>query len=244
MTPIFKSFIDVSNEFRKSNASKQSVEKLYDLCYELEKTERNREEDFILCNIYTLLGFHRSAYEIFKTIADKSNPKDVSKLYVWEQKANSHENNFIIKDLRKFQTRKKQNKLRLKDFIPSGEENTFLLKKDEIIIFNKVVDTSDFSVFIHKNHNFQENFDQISEYLLWLSDCKTELIAFFNQKMKPDILVDNSWYDSLDVYCALVGIDDKRNLFTEISMGDTLSPDHILEVEIENYSFISIELNG
>lgn len=244
MTPIFKTYVEVSNEFRKSNASEQSVEKLYDLCYELEKATRNREEDFILCNIYFLLGFHRSAYEIFKTIADKSNPKDVSKLYVWEQKANSHENNFIIKDLRKFRTKKVQNKFKPKDFVPSEEENTFLLKKDEIIIFNKVVDTTDFMLFVHKNYHFKENFNRISEYLIWLADCKTELISFFNQKVADGFSADDSWYDSLDVYSALVGIDDKGNLFAQISMGDTFFPDHILDVEAENQSFINIGLDG
>ena len=95
-----KNYIEISNEFRKSNASKESVEKLYDLLYDLENSTRSKNDDLTLSNVYSLLGFHLSAYEVFKSIADLNDKKSTSKLYVMEEKAKSHKNNFVIKDIR------------------------------------------------------------------------------------------------------------------------------------------------
>ncbi|MDO5106436.1 hypothetical protein [Capnocytophaga sp.] len=242
MTPIFKAYIEVSSEFRKSNASQKSVEKLYDLCYELEKSPRNYDENFVLCNAYFLLGLYRSAYEIFKTIADTTKPKEVAKLYVWEQKAKSHENNFAIKDLRQFRTKKPKINFNLNDFYLSDKENTYFYNKNEVIIFNKSLKTEKFSVFVYQNYGFKAYFEQISAYLAYLSDCKTELIAFFNEKMNEQ--VDADWYDALDIFGAKLGVGANGNLFAEIALGDTLFPDHILDIELDNQIFTSISLDG
>ena len=92
-----KQYIEFSNAFRKSNGSKESVENIYNLLYELENVNKTKEDNLVLSNVYILLGFHKSAYEVFKETVELSNNKEVSKLYVMEQKAKSHENNFIIK---------------------------------------------------------------------------------------------------------------------------------------------------
>ena len=95
-----KDYIEISNEFRKSKASKESVGRLYDFLDELKSAERTKNDDFILSNVYSLLGFHQSAYETFKSVADLTDRKSASKLYVLEDKAKSHKNDFNIKNIR------------------------------------------------------------------------------------------------------------------------------------------------
>ncbi len=101
-----KEYIEISTEFRNSKKSNESIGKLYDLLYEMEKIERTDNENKILSNLYSLLGYHLFSYETYKPLVDLTNKKDVKRLYVLEQKAKSHGNNFIIKDIRKFRKKK------------------------------------------------------------------------------------------------------------------------------------------
>ncbi|MEL7001777.1 MAG: hypothetical protein AAFN93_03480, partial [Bacteroidota bacterium] len=109
-------YIDISTEFRKSNSSKESLSKLFDLLYELEKVNRSQQEEKILSDIYTLLGFHQSAYEAYKQTVDFTNRKETKKLYTLEQKAKSHANHFATKDIRRLRRKNKQVKLLPSDF--------------------------------------------------------------------------------------------------------------------------------
>lgn len=83
-----KEYIEYSNEFRKSNGSKESVEKMYDLLYELESIEKNKQESLVLSNVYILLGFHRSAFEIFKEAADSKTQRILLNCMFWSRKRN------------------------------------------------------------------------------------------------------------------------------------------------------------
>lgn len=245
MTEIFKRYIELSNAFRKSNGSTQSVENLYDLLYELDGKQRNKEEDFILCNVYFLLGFYLSAYEIFREIADLSNPKDASKLYVWKEKSQTHANKFIIKDLRKFSKKQAQKSFQISDF-KLIKENMYQLEKGEVIIFNQSLSKDKFKIFTAENLSLEACFDNISDYLNWLSDAKNELIDFYNHQLSPhtDEQADDNWYYALEVYSARIIIDNQGNISAEIATGDTITPDHILDIELENKTVVSMNFDG
>lgn len=238
-----KDYIELSNEFRKSNASKESVEKLYDLLYELEKTNRTKQDDLVLSNIYSLLGFHESANEVFKTVADLSNRKDVSKIYVLEQKAKSHKDNFIIKDIRKYREKREQPKLELSDFIASkNHKNQFKIVNKEIIIFNKIIKEDTISIELPSEHI--ENYSgKILNYINWLNDCKTELIDFYNKEYNED-KANEDWYDTLVIYSTRIIIEESGFIFCSISGGDDFYQDHLLDIEITNDVITSMDYNG
>jgi len=239
-----KDYIALSNEFRKSNSSIESTEKIYDLLYELENANRVKEDNLILSNVYVLLGFYRSAYEIFKEIADLNNKKDVSKLYVMEQKAKSYENNFIIKDIRKYREKKKQAKLDLNHFNVSEEnQNKFEISQKDIVIFNKNI-KDEISVYI-PDSDIEKYSDALITHINWLSDCKNELIAFYNQNnVFTDENADNDWYDTLEVYSIKIKITDFGDIDTLVSAGDDFFQDHILDVEMTNRTITSMNYNG
>jgi hypothetical protein len=238
-----KDYIELSKEFRKSNASTKSVEKLYDLLYKLENTNRTKEEDLILSNIYSLLGFHKSAYEVFKTIADLTNRKEATKMYVMEEKSKSHKDNFIIKDIRKYREKKEQPKLEISDFVASkNHKNQFKIDNKEIIIFNKTIKEDTISIQLPNEHI--ENYsDKIINYMNWLSDCKTDLIDFYNREYKEDI-ANKDWYDTLVIYNTRIIIEDSGVVFCSISGGDDFYQDHLLDIEITNDVITSMNYNG
>jgi hypothetical protein len=239
-----KEYIDFSNEFRKSNGSKESVEKMYDLLYELESIEKNKQESLVLSNVYILLGFHRSAFETFKEAADSKNTKDTSKLYVLEQKAKSHENNFIIKDLRKLRGKKEKVQLVLSDFSQSKkDEKKFKIKNKNIVVFNKVLEKGKFSIYLPNNH-IEAYFDKIVEHINWLSNCKNELIDFYNKEQyDSQIRADLDWYDTLELYRVLIIINDDGT-FTSVTAGDDFYRDHLLDIELSGNKITSMNYSG
>lgn len=239
-----KEYIEFSNEFRKSNGSQQSVEKVYDLLYELEKLSKTKDENLVLSNVYILLGFHKSAYEIFKETADLNNKKDVSKLYVMEQKAKSHGNNFIIKDLRKTREKKKQTKLIISDFVVSeSDPDKFEIPEKEIVIFNKSIKRK-IKIYL-PDSDIKKYTEIISEYLYWLADFKNDLIAFYNQNNEfTEQQADDNWYDSLDIYRVVITIKKSGEIDTFIATGDIFSQDHILDFEITNKTITSMNYDG
>ena len=239
-----KQYIEFSNAFRKSNSSKESVENIYDLLYELEDVDRTKEDNLVLSNVYILLGFHKSAYEVFKETVDLSNSKEVSKLYVMEQKAKSHGNNFIIKDIRKLKEKKELPKLTPSDFqISKEDKRKFEIPQKEIVIFNKNI-KGKISIYT-PDLDIEKYSDIIFEQLNWLADCKNELIEFYNQNNEfIDEKANDDWYDTLDIYSIQLTINNSSDIETLISAGDTFSQDHILDIELTNRTVISMNYDG
>jgi hypothetical protein len=242
-----KDYIEISNEFRKSNSSNESVEKLYDLLYEMEKSNRTKTEDLILSNIYTLLGFHQSAHEVFKSAADLTDRKNASKLYVLEEKAKSHKNNFIIKDIRKFRRKNEKTELLITDFtIAEPDRNKFKIINKKIVIFNKTVKNDKVEISISGNHKFEDYVDKIIGYIYWLGDCKDELIKFYNSELSDDTeeTANDDWYDTLEVLGARIIVGLNGNLYSEITSRDDFAQDHILDIETENETITSMNYDG
>ena len=242
-----KEYIEASNEFRKSKASKESVGQLYDLVNELESADRTKSDDLILSNVYSLLGFHLSAYEIFKSVADLTDRKNASKLYVLEDKAKSHKNDFIIKDIRKLRGEIKRAKLLPTDFVKSeSDEHKFKVADKDIVIFNKVVRNDKFEICIFGDHKFEDFTDKVIDYIYWLGNCKKELVAFYNTELSEcaDEVADDDWFDTLELYGVRIIIGQNRSLFSEISGGDDFCQDHILDIETSDKTISSMSYDG
>lgn len=241
-----KEYVELSNEFRKSSASEESVGKVYDLLYDLEKENRTKQNDLVLSNVYSLLGFHESAFEIFKIVADLTSRKDLTKMYVMEGKAKSHKDNFIIKDIRKYREKKEQPKLDLSDFVQSkNNKKQFGIINKNIVVFNTITKNDTLSIQLPSD-NIEEYLKQITDHIIWLGNCKTELIDFYNKENKEnnEDKANEDWYDTLEIYSAQIIIEETGTIFTAISGGDDFYQDHLLDIEIANNTIISMYYNG
>ncbi len=241
-----KEYIKFSVEYRNSNNSEESTSKLYDLLYELEKAQKTENSSKILTNIYTLLGYHQSAYDIFKTIVNLNDKKQFKKKYILEQKAKSHGNSFVVKDIRKFRKKNIQSKLLLEDFNTDPKnKNTFITQKN-IVVFNKIVKQNRFKICIDENHKFEDHSAKIIEYIYWLSNCKNELIEFYNAKLSKytNDVANANWFDTIEVFSATITLGENEKLFADISGGDNFMSDHILDIETEDYKITEIRYDG
>jgi len=242
-----REYIEIANEFRKSKASAESIGKLYDLLNELENANRTKSDDLTRSYIYSLLGFHQSAYDIFKSVADLTDRKNRSKLYVLEEKAKSHQNNFIIKDIRKFRRKQEPVKLSLTDFmITDSPENKYGIISKDIIIFNKVVKSSKFEISLPEGKDFDDEIVKIINYIYWLSDCKDKLIGFYNAELSKYTgeTANEDWYNTLEILGVRIIAGQNGNLYAEIAGGDDFAQDHILDIETENETITSMSYDG
>jgi len=249
MTEVLKRYIDASNAFRKAADYHEGAIALYDLLYDLQaKEERTKEEEHILTDTYTLLGYHLSAYETFSRIADPTNYKEKSKLLVLEDKAKTHKNIFCIKDIRKLRVKREQKPFEKEDF-SLKEETTFghqyKMQREKILVFNKELEGNRFELFIHSKITFEECFPKIKEYLEWFATAKEVIINSFNNEFEDcDIFpkADDNWYDTLEVYRMRVEVGEK-GIFTNVEAADIYT-DHLLIIEFEEKEITHMGLDG
>jgi hypothetical protein len=107
-------YIELSKEFKSSNKSPQSIEKLYEFSNTL-KTAKEEQASLVLSYVFSLLGYHKSAYDIFLTVADSNNRKDQSKLFEMKKLASSHGDHFVVKRVEN-KTVQEMEKLTIADF--------------------------------------------------------------------------------------------------------------------------------
>lgn len=247
MSDFAKRYIEASKVFRSSNASPESIEKLYDLLYEMQECERTKHDDITLSNLYTLLGFHQSAYELFKTASNPSDRKAKSKLFVMEEKAKSHKDTFIIKDPRKQRAKIKPVKLEAVDFKKSDDgDNKYELTEKDIVVFNNLIKKEKVEMYVYGENTFEDFVLRIIGYIKWLHDCKTELIEFYNQNLQEctKTEADDNWYYGVEVFSVRIIVGQNGNLYSEISAGDEIAKDHILDIETENDKIIAMRYDG
>lgn len=249
MTEVLKRYIDASNAFRKATDYHEGAIALYDLLYDLQaKEERTKEEECILTDTYSLLGYHLSAYETFLRIADPINYKEKSKLVVLEDKAKSHKDTFCIKDIRKLRVKRAQKTFEKEDFYLKEETSfgyQYKIQREKILIFNKELEGNRFELFIHSKITFEECFSKIKEYLEWFATAKEVIINSFNNEFKDyDVFpkADDNWYDTLEVYRMRVEVGEK-GIFANVETADIYT-DHLLIIEFEEKEITHMWLDG
>ena len=249
MTEVLKRYIDASNAFRKAADYHEGAIALYDLLYDLQaKEERTLEEERILTDSYSLLGYHLSAYETFLRIADPTNYKEKSKLLVLEDKAKTHKNTFCIKDIRKLRVKRAQKPFDKEDFYLKEETSfghQYKIQREKILIFNKELEGNRFELFIHSKITFEECFSKIKEYLEWFATAKEVIINSFNNEFKDyDVFpkADDNWYDTLEVYRMRIEVGEK-GLSANVEAADIYT-DHLLIIEFEEKEITHMWLDG
>jgi lipopolysaccharide biosynthesis regulator YciM len=89
-------YIGLSRKFTAANKSQETIEALYDFVKELEK-EQNDDNEIILSHVYTLLGYHKKAYDLYKKVYEENETKAKAKLFELHQMAQEYGDNFPIK---------------------------------------------------------------------------------------------------------------------------------------------------
>lgn len=230
MTDLTRDFNILSQEFKKSNASKESINKLYDLVYELNGRKRNLEENYILASTHRLLGNRHEAKKILEKVLEscvgrqKERPLKLLQEIVHENK-NFPRKDRIYRDLRDAKKIKKAPALSFDDFITRQDHEEFITSLSgnvkNIVIFNKHVETSSVNIFSKKIPD--ELFIlKLIYYFEWLSGIKADLMAFY-EKTESDFKIGHdsaAWFDGLDIWGVDIIINDQGTIETDLLIQD------------------------
>lgn len=256
MENITEKFIYAKSKFLESNASEDSIEKLYDLIYFLKGLKDiTFEEKYILIKIYHLVGSRALSSRIieeslktsdpFQTIKLKNLQSEMRSKNPWETK--------LYRDLRDSKIKKDSTKLVIEDFIISQEMyGNYSIKISDkiknIVILNKNVPNEpvwqDEACFIFSDIKPDNNLLEIViEYILWLGEAKEEMLIFYNQANFPYKLanVGKDWFDGLSISNFDICIEKNYDFNIEIILHDYFQNDFGFKLKIKNQSFMQIE---
>jgi hypothetical protein len=243
-----KQYIELSKQFRANNKSQGIIGKLYEFMNILEKDGDN-ENKIVLTYVYTLMGFHKKAYDLYVNIYNVNDRKQKAKLFEMEQMAKSHGDTFSVK-LKREQIPDRKIEFTANDFIKNeqiGEWVNYILNKN-CIIFGQIFDNKPLKIEIHKNMELSQCILKINEYLQWLGwNCKKTLIKFYNENMAEwtEGTANNDWYEEMEIYSVLIMVNkDDGKIFSTISCGDNIAEDHILDIELSGKEINSMNYDG
>lgn len=239
-----KRYIKLTEEFQATDGSQKSIEGLYDL---LEIVKTKDDEKRLLANIYSKLKLHKSAYETFKTVANSSNKKDKIKLFTLKQSAKFGDTE-CFKDIRKLRGEKKQTVLSKEDIKLCDEKMGLYEIVDEgIVIFNKYIknDIENGRVQIYVDDDIYAFADKIINHIYFLGKCKQNLINYYNEQEISifEEKADEDWFDTLEVYSISLELNGGE-IYSDISCGDELFSDHILEIGFKGEEVVSMSYDG
>ena len=251
-------FINAKKEFLDSKASEKSVENLYDIIYFLKDIEdKNFEENYILAQIYFLLGEIIFAKKIINRALVNCNSFQKMKLkrLLFEiDKLDDNWNVKIYRDLRDSRLIKKPTILSIEDFIISKDKMEYCIgisnKINSLVIINKNVIiekrlfNEDNNIAFSQNEPTNDLLVKLIEHIEWLGQIKDELLNFYNKDFFGEGKLNNveqKWYDGLDISDLSIYIDKDNNFETEIIAYDYLQNDYGFRLEIENKNFKNIE---
>ncbi|RXK83764.1 hypothetical protein [Filimonas effusa] len=237
-----KRYADLSANFRSSKQSKESIAQLYAF---LDETGGAQDKTSLLVRsqVYSLLGYHQKAYDIFVAIADKSNRKDISRLFEMEQLAKSHQDNFALK--RKPAPIQHLPELTLNDFVKEDnsapDEVVFAVSRRNIIL-GKVFDDKPLLINLERNIALEDVFPQLLTYIKWLGSCKAELIDYYNRNFENN--VNEAWYNYLDIFGVRITVAGMHQLTADITCGDEIAQDHLLDISFDGKRIVSMSYDG
>lgn len=264
MENLLQKFNDAKSEFINSNAKEKSVENLYDIIYLINGiNEKNFEEDFILAQIYDLVGKNIEANKIIeKRLICSTNVDEIVKLKNLQQKI-SEEDIWHIKkyrDLRDSKIVKRPTKLNLNDFIISKTEAEYCIEISSripnIVILNKNKKNLDiwrrgsYHIAFAQKEPTDFLLSKLSNHIEWIGQLKDELLDFYNNSFNGEVYdgklnnVGQQWYDGLDIFDFAVYIDNDEDFETEIILLDYLQNEYGFRLEIENRTIKSIKYDA
>lgn len=115
---------------------------------------------------------------------------------------------------------------------------------EPIKIFNYKVEPSDCIINISKALNWIEVAPILTNYLEWLSVCKSNLVNYFQSKLTDYHNDWDDWFRNIEVYSVDITFLATDDFGATISFGESIFPDHIVELDFEQFEIISEGLNG
>lgn len=236
----------------------QAIRQFYELKNELEQLastgQATFESDMVLFSVYQVLGFHGLACAIYLKHHDVNDKAHLSKIYKLTQKAKSHGNHFILKDVQSCQNQliaPQSICLTLDDFVPmcdddcqTNHEETFFINQD-IAIFGRYFASNDqkIEVILPKN-SLQIHLPKLQSLINYfvLMDKKT-LIDYYNHPPNHHCFTvqathqraTDDWFYTLELYSFQVSVygGDNPSFYVNISVGDDYDVNHILQMAFD-----------
>ena len=95
MNEYLKEFISLKENYKVQDGSKLSVLALYEFADRLSVINENEAKQ-VLVDVYCLLGMMESAYDMFSSISDKGDRKQIKKLTSLKELSKSHGDKFAL----------------------------------------------------------------------------------------------------------------------------------------------------
>lgn len=244
------SYILVTSNFKKSKASTESVQDIFDLIYKMESVEKNLNESIMLCEIYNLIGLNIKTNRILDSLQLTTEEEKIKKeAQIRLDRNNKYKNTrFYYRDLREAKITKDLENLSVADFFTLNEEEVFKIefaKRSQLNIFNKYINTTDIVIYseVEPDKNL---WDSLIYFFHWLSGCKKELIDFYTtaeieNKIHP---ANIEWFDGLHIMDVIIEIKESEKICCQILISDYFNYNLGFELEIINDSIISILYNS
>ncbi len=109
-------------------------------------------------------------------------------------------------------------------------------------IFNCKVEQSECVINISKKLSWTEVAPILTDYLEWLARCETKVTDYFRSKLTEDLPED--WFGNIEVYSADITFLALEDYGATICFGESIFPDHIIELYFEQFEIDSEVLYG
>ena len=111
-----------------------------------------------------------------------------------------------------------------------------------IEIFSHIVEPLNCIINVSNDLMWVEVFPILTSYLEWLAGCKNELINYFGRRLGEDL--PEAWFRNIEVYDVDITFLTLNDYGATVSLGESLFPDHVIELDFEKYEIDNDRLNG
>lgn len=135
--------------------------------------------------------------------------------------------------------------MQFEDYLLIDEDDEYVCYKFKVekIIFGKEVDGDDYEINVAVEFRDQMNTNMVLDsYLRWLEGC-VDIVAAYMEEVSGESLPDN-WKESIDVYSVSITYNSEDDYGATIAFGESVFPDHIIELDYEKEEIIDNRLNG
>lgn len=124
------------------------------------------------------------------------------------------------------------------------EDDKFICYRsiNPIKIFDCELDNCECEINISKELGEEDSILILTNYLEWLELCESEVRSYFVSKSGDNLPAD--WFQSIEVYSANITIITSEDFGATINFGESIFPDHIIELYFEKYGIVDDVLNG
>ena len=111
-----------------------------------------------------------------------------------------------------------------------------------IQIFQYKLDNCECEIQISKTLSKETIAPILIDYLKWLARCENEVRCYFAAKLNESLSTD--WFQNIEVYNADITFVTSEDFGAVITFGESIFPDHIVELYFEKYEIDTDRLNG